>query len=120
MFERSEFLTMMPHTVTIAPFTGRDLYGNLSHGAPVSYRCRIVGKVLALRRTVTEDQSVIFDIYLDAEGAVFSVNDQLILPADAAFVDQTPEIFAIARVTDEDGHHHVKMQCGWMYHRQGQ
>jgi hypothetical protein len=46
--------------------------------------------------------------------------DMIVLPEDEAWIDRTPEIFALGRMTDEDGHHHTKIQCGWMYHRQGQ
>jgi len=115
-----DFLEMMPHTVTIAPWVSRTAAGVDVFGAPVAYRARIVGKILSLRRAERSDRTVIFDVYLHAGTAVITSKDKLTLDGDAAWVDGTPIIFAVARSTDEDGHHHVKLQCGWQYHRQGQ
>lgn len=119
-FER-EFLSMMPHTVTVAPFVSRDAYGVPIYGPAVAYRARITGKALALRRGDRMDDTVVFDVYLDvSQGAVITVEDQLTLDGDGAWTKNQPIIFTVARVSDEDGHHHVKLQCGWTYHRQGQ
>lgn len=115
-----EFLTMMPDTVTIEPCTGRDTYNDKVFGPAVSYRARITGKILALRRDVTEDLSVIFDVYIYSNGNRVTPEDRLTLPATGEWVDRTPMIFAVAHYTDPDGRHHTKVQCGWMYHRQGQ
>lgn len=111
----------MPHTIEVlhhlgSDFEGEDVYAD----APVEYRCRIVGKGIALRRRFGEDQTVIYDIYVHSGSNVFTTEDKVILPEDAVWTDQTPLIFAVGRYTDEDGHHHTKLQCGWMYHRQGQ
>ena len=89
------------------------------------------GKIITLRRADKEDKTPIFDVYiggiisgdavLPLGQTLFTTNDQIYLPPeDPAWVDHTPMIFAVARATDEDGHHHVKLQCGFMYHRQGQ
>lgn len=120
-FER-EFLTMMPETVRIAPYTGRNEYGKPQYGAFVTYRARVSGKLISLRRSNEDQITTIFDVWIDITEAqpVLSVEDKLELPNDPQFGDRYPVIFAVARQTDEDGHHHVKLQCGWMYHRQGQ
>lgn len=116
-----EFLEMMPHIVTIYSYLGDDFHGDPQHDpAAKSYRCRIVGKGLALRRREGEENTVVFDIYADVGDDVIRVEDKIVLPADLAWMDQTPEIFSVGKFTDEDGHHHTKIQCGWMYHRQGQ
>jgi len=115
-----EFYSMMPHHVTVAPFVSNDVYGKPVFGTAVSFRARVTGKALSIRRAEKQDTTVIFDVYIDAGGTVITTEDQLTLDGDPAWVDQTPMIFAVARATDEDGHHHVKIQCGWMYHRQGQ
>lgn len=116
-----EFLTMMPHEIEVWHHLGTDFEGEEVYAdTVVPYRCRIVGKGIALRRRFSEDQTVIYDIYVDAGSNVFSMSDKIILPEDEAWIDRTPVIFAVGRNTDEDGHHHVKIQCGWMYHRQGQ
>jgi len=120
MFE-SEFLTMMPHSVTIFPRSGYTDSGLPSHsvtGKP--YPCRIVGKNLSLRRSTVQDMTVVFDIFLDSGDDVIGLEDKVELPLDGAWLNRYPLLFAVYRATDEDGHHHTKLQCGWMYHRQGQ
>lgn len=129
MFER-EFLSMMPHTVTVTPFVALDRNNTPSYGDAVTFRARIVGKIISLRRADKEDSTPVFDVYLGGivtgttitpvGNVKITTNDLLTLPADVAWVDQTPIIFAVARATDEGGHHHIKLQCGFMYHRQGQ
>lgn len=126
-----EFLSMMPFTVDVAPFVGLDRNNEASYGDAVTYRARIVGKVISLRRSEKEDATPVFDIYLGAivnldgtlspvGNTLFTTNDKVTLPVNQGWVDETPIIFAVARATDEDGTHHVKLQCGFMYHRQGQ
>jgi hypothetical protein len=121
MFE-SEFLTMMPHTVTIYPRTGYTSNGIPSYAGSFgkAYQARIVGKNLSLRRTQTQEQTVVFDIYLNSGGDAIGLEDKVELPVDGAWLDRFPKLFAVSRSTDEDGHHHTKLQCGWQYHRQGQ
>ena len=115
-----EFLEMMPHRVKISPYLGDDFNGDPQFGQPTEYQCRIVGKGIALRRRSDEDDTVIYDIYLDAGDDVIKTEDKIELPPDAAWIDQTPLIFAVGRYTDDEGIHHTKVQCGYMYHRQGQ
>lgn len=115
-----EFLGMMPHTVTVEPYVADDFHGNPTYGEAKSYACRIVGKGLSLRRREGEENTVVFDLYLDAGPDVITTEDRVTLPDDAAFIDRTPEIFSVGKYTDDNGHHHTKIQCGWMYHRQGQ
>jgi len=116
----SEFLSMMPHTVTVAPFVSRDKNGVPTYGTPRTFRARVTGKVLSLRRSDRADSTVVFDVYVQAGNTVITADDLLTLDGDPAWVDGTPILFAVSRSTDDDGHHHVKLQCGWMYHRQGQ
>lgn len=118
----AEFLELMPHKVKITSFIREDFHGNdIYDEANVrTYRCRIVGKGIALRRALSEDETVIFDIYLDPGTDRITTRDRIELPAELLWLDQTPEIFAVGRFTDDEGQHHVKIQCGWMYHRQGQ
>lgn len=125
MFETRDFDTMMPHTVQVTPYTGRDKYGKPTYNeaATVSYTCRIVGKGMALRRDMNDDDTLLYDIYLDGEqshDAPITVWDKLTIPAPFNPMGSNPIIFAVGRYADDDGEHHVKLQCGWMYHRQGQ
>lgn len=128
-----DFLSMMPHTITMKPRIDFDIHGEPSYGPEVQYRCRITGKFIPLRSATMQSDTPIFDIYCGAKvdpddpnnfismtNEVIGVEDFIQLPNDPAWIDGTPEIFAIARETDDDGHHHVKIQCGWKYHRQGQ
>lgn len=115
-----EFLELMPHTVMISPFLGRDFDGVDQFGDPVEYRARIAGKGIALRRRSDEDDTVIFDVYIDAGDNIIRTEDKIELPPDAAWIDETPLIFSVGRYTDDRGVHHTKIQCGYMYHRQGQ
>lgn len=130
MFE-SDFLDMMPHVVTITPATGIDRNGEIAYGTPRDYQSRISGKYLSLRRPNSEGATPVFDIWIGARlrdgeplpldtGDAFTVDALLQLPDDPAWIDGTPVIFAIGRISDDEGHHHIKVQCGWMYHRQGQ
>lgn len=127
----AEFLSMMPYEVLVAPFVGLDRNNEPSYGEDVRFKARIVGKVISLRRSEREDATPVFDVYLGGiirpDGRIVPVgnillttNDRVTLPPNEGWVDETPIIFAVARATDEDGHHHVKLQCGFMYHRQGQ
>ena len=120
----TQFLEMMPDTITIASVATRNAQGKpATFNAGVPYRCRISGKGLSLRHQQGEEATVIFDAWVQAAEAVISAEDRVTLPADprwSAFTDEPPILFAVARLTDEDGQHHVKLQFGWMYHRQGQ
>lgn len=119
----AEFLELMPDEVEVMHHLGQDFEGNdLYTIPPKKYRCRIVGKGIALRKRFSEESTVIFDIYIPAPpgGQKFTIEDQVILPDDEAWIDRTPQLFAVGRFPDQDGHHHIKLQCGWMYHRQGQ
>jgi hypothetical protein len=121
MFERHDFLTMFPHTVNIYRQTGVNKHGSPVHAAtPVAYRARITGKTLAVRRYLSEQDSVVFDVFVDAGTDIITHHDKLELPDNDVYVERYPEVYAIDRVSDEDGAHHLKIQCGWVYHRQGQ
>jgi hypothetical protein len=119
-----EFLDMMPHTVQIAPWTGQDKFGKPTFGSDVAYRCRIVGKSVSVRHNQTEELQSIYTIYVAAGAAVITTRDRLTLPADNAFSGPgggtQPKLFTVYKGTDDEGHHHTVIACGWMYHRQGQ
>lgn len=117
------FAELFPHTITLAPWTGGyDGNGTPQHGAAVLYAARISGKKISIRRTMGEEDQDIFDVWFYAAATVkITVQDILTLPNEQVFIEnRTPVIFAVARVSDEDGQHHVKLQCGWQYRRQGQ
>jgi hypothetical protein len=117
-----EFLELMPDTITIVRWVSQNFYGGPSYddAHPRTYRCRIVGKGLSLRTHLAEDETVVYDVYVDAKDDIIQIKDKIILPPDPAWQDQTPVIFSVGRYPDEHGQHHTKIQCGWQYHRQGQ
>jgi hypothetical protein len=120
-----DFLELMPDIVGIEAYGGEDEFGDpLPYGPLTLFQCRIVGKGLSVRRQASEDDTVIYDIYLDVREdpfRTFTTKDRITLPPDQGFLDLTPEIFTVGRFPDEDNEpHHIKLQCGWMYHRQGQ
>jgi hypothetical protein len=120
-----DFLELMPHIVGIEAYGGEDHSGDpLPYGPLTPFRARVVGKGIALRRTAAEDDTVIYDIYLDVSEdpfRLFHPQDRITLAPGEGYRDEHPEIFSIGRYPDEDYKpHHVKIQCGWMYHRQGQ
>lgn len=120
-FEK-EFLEFMPQTVRIAPYIGRDEYTKPQYGAFVTFRARVSGKLISLRRSGEDQLTTIFDIWIDNSEAraAISVEDKIEIPDDPRLGQRYPVIFAVGSYTDEDDQHHVKIQCGWMYHRQGQ
>jgi hypothetical protein len=120
----SEFLTMMPHRLTVEHWDGvsMDDQGNASgFDDPVEYRCRISGKAVSVRRSTDEQEAIIYDIWLwNHDSAIFRQEDRITFPVTFMFRQERPSIFTVGSFTDQDSQHHVKLQCGWMYHRQGQ
>lgn len=116
----TEFLEFMQETITIETFLYQNAEKVKVYGPARSYRARISGKGISLRRSEKEELASIVDVWLYAGNDAISVNDRLTLPDNGAWTDRTPVIFAVARYTDTDGQHNAKIQCGWMYHRQGQ
>ena len=93
-------------TITIAPATGRDSYGELTFGSAVAYKSRIVGK----RRLVRSDQGVEVlstqTCYLFSNANI-STKDKCTLSTgfvgstEAALL--TPGILEVGRYPDETG-----------------
>jgi len=119
-----EFLELMRHTILVEHWDGvsRDESGQPSAwGAAVSYRCRVAGKVVTLRRVDSAQDAIIYDIWLrNHTDAHFREEDRVTLPTELQFRQEYPSIFTIGVFDDTVGLHHVKLQCGWQYHRQGQ
>lgn len=120
-----DFEDMLPHTIEIQAWDGTYTENGQPNHNPtaVSYSARVSGKKISARRAESEgDNQDIFDIWFTASaGTKITVNDKVTLPNEQVFSeDRTPVIFAVGRIADEDGQHHVKLQCGWRYHRQGQ
>ena len=119
-----QLLALMPHTITLTAPTGKTAQGlpTYTGGVAVSYRARIVGMLMGLRKRDQIDGQQLFDIYTDLGNAPVTSQYKLTLPSDTAWDSGSgaePLIFTITRETDENGHHHTKLSCGFMYHRQG-
>lgn len=116
-----ELLELMPHTISLMAPTGKNAQGQPTYvgGVPVSYQCRIVGMLMALRKKEVSEKTQLFDIYAHMGADPVTADYQLTIPADPAFDGQNPLIFTVTRETDEEGFHHTKLSCGFMYHRQG-
>jgi hypothetical protein len=112
-----DFLELMPFTVTVAPKSGQNQYNESTYGTAVEYQARIAGKIMELRDARGEEVTTTFEIWLDTVDTI-SPDAQLTLTG-AEWIDTTPEIFTVRRVTDENGNSHVQISCGWKYHRQG-
>lgn len=119
-----DFLEMMPHSITIERATAFNAQGKATAWEdPVDYRCRISGKGISVRHQQNDEMTIIYDAWVQAGEAVISIQDRVTIPDDERFYifrSRTPILFTVGRLTDEDGHHHVKLQFGWQYHRQGQ
>ena len=112
-----DFLELMPYTVTVAPKSGQNQYNEPTFGTAVSYQARIAGKIMELRSKKGEDVTTTFELWLDTTD-VIAPDAQLTLTG-SQWIDTTPEIFTVRRVSDENGDSHVQLSCGWQYHRQG-
>lgn len=123
MFE-DDFLELMPDTLQVEHWDGvsRDAEGQPSNFSAVEpYRCRIAGKAVTLRRPMEEQDGIIYDIWLyNHDQARFRQEDRITLPVSFQFLQEPVVIFTVGSFGDQDGQHHVKIQCGWQYHRQGQ
>jgi hypothetical protein len=118
----SEFLDLMPDTLEVQAWASESSDGVQTYSATVvSYRCRIVGKSLSLRRPLVEGDTMLYDAYVATGLGHIGLRDKITLPNDARFPDRFPLLFAVAIYTDETPGvvHHTKLQFGWTYHRQG-
>lgn len=115
-----EFFEFMNELVTIESYLYMNAKKEKVYDTPTTYRARVSGKIVSLRRPGNEDAGQIMDVWIYAGTTRITVQDRLTLPDQPLWVDRTPIIFAVGRYTDDQGQHNVKVQCGWMYHRQGQ
>lgn len=102
----SEFLDLMPHTVSIAHLSSRDAYGVPTYGTATSYRARVVKKAEMVRDTSGADVVSTTQVWLYGTSSV-TPESQITLP-DAT----TPKILMVETYADEDGYHHDKVFCG--------
>jgi hypothetical protein len=114
-----EFLDLMPHTVTFTAPTGRNAQGQPTYagGTPQSYRCRIVGQVLARRTADSAINEPAYVLYVANGSDPLYAESKVELPNDPAWT-QPAILYSVSRLTDEDGFHHSKVVCGFKFMHQ--
>lgn len=100
----SDLLSLMPHTITIAPWSSQNAYGEPTYGAAVSYTARVQGKMQMVRDATGIERVSTVTVYV-ATTAAIGPKDRLVLPT--GFSPASPPILAVARHSDENGDHHV-------------
>lgn len=128
----SEFYEFMKETVLIERFLYMNAEKEKVYDDPVRFQARVAGKSVSVRRSEKEEFQNIVDIWINPEAGkggtrfttpmpsyVIDENSRITLES-GVWADRNPVIFGVGRYTDDEGQHNVKIQCGWMYHRQGQ
>ncbi len=72
--------TMCKSTVTIAPWTGQDVYGQASYGTAVSYAAHISGKARMVRNTLGQEVVSSVHVVLSTAPSI-STKDRITLPS---------------------------------------
>jgi hypothetical protein len=102
----ARFRHLMGQSVSLAPFTGRDGYGEPLYGTAVTHRARVVGKIRNVRSFTGQEVVSSQTVYLMAAAAVNPL-DKLTL--STGFVNSTeadrttPAIVATGRYPGSDG-----------------
>jgi len=99
----AELLSLMPHEITVAPYSSQDRYGAPTFGTAVSYTALVQQKVRQVRDLAGEERVSMVTVYVNTTTAI-TPRDKLTLPA--GFTPQTPPIISVARQSDESGLHH--------------
>lgn len=101
---------LFPHTVSVAPQTGKDQFGKPTYGTDVSYRARVVGKrrqvINAVGQAVLSDQTVYLytaDVVAPSSRVTLSTG----YVGSTAALAINPPILSVARMPDESGFHHT-------------
>lgn len=101
---------LLRQTITIEPPAGStDLYGAETFGAPVTYRCRIVGKQQMVETAKGEDVLSRQMVYLMTPNGVHPESRVTMSTADVLSTENYavhPPILATGRYPDETGRHH--------------
>jgi hypothetical protein len=100
----SEYADWFNDTISIAPQTGLNDFGEDAYGPVVNYSALVVGKTRMARNLQGEDIVSMVQCYLSAVLSL-TTRDKLTLPS--AFMPNTPPIISIMQQTDEAGRHHL-------------
>ena len=101
----TDFLDMMPSTMTVATLSGlsTDGYGVATYTTGSSYRCRVVQKQQLVRSFSGVEEMSRTTAWV-ASTSTFPPSAQFTLPDGS-----TPELLATEAYPDEDGVHHVRL-----------
>jgi hypothetical protein len=102
----SDFLDLMPATISHAPLVSRDAFGLPTYGSDTEYRARVIYKPTHVRGPAANIVLAKGVVWIAGTPTIGS-EDRLTLPDGT-----TPPILAAARIPDEDGDHHCKIYFG--------
>ena len=103
----SEFLDLMPHTITRNAFASRDEYASPTYSTAVnSYRARVVYNQTLVRTFKGTEELSKCQAYINCTGSI-SPFDKITLPDNTI-----PPILAIKILPDEEGTHHNVVYFG--------
>ena len=109
----SEFLDLMPETITIEQPTSQDGYGKRSYGAAISYRCRVVEKLEKITTVQGREDFATTKVYV-APNASSGLLPTLSARIRVTLPDGTqPNVVGFGRQSDEDGPHHALIYFGF-------
>lgn len=99
-----DLLSLFSQTITIAPYSGQNSYGESTWGTAVSYAARVEGKMQMVRDSLGAERVSSVTCYVATTTAI-SPKDKLTLPS--GWTPASPPILAVQRQTDELGDHHI-------------
>lgn len=112
----SEFLSLMPHTITVRPKTGVNSYNEPTFGTAKTYRC-LVNEKQHLVRDVREDRrgeevvakgmAFVAPAATDGTTTEIKVDDELTLPDGTI-----SPIIVVEKNADDKGLHHLVVRFG--------
>lgn len=103
----SDWLDLMPDTVSYEPLASRDGEAKPSFGTLVSYRARVVYKEIRTSNRASGQDAIGAGEVWFAGVLTPTIDDRITLPGGAQ-----PNILNWSTYTDEDGPHHTKVIFG--------
>lgn len=101
---------MMRQTLTVAAPSTRSVYGELTYGTPVSYKCRLVGKRRLVLNGQGQEVTSFWTAYLFSNDVI---SPESLVTLSTGDVNSTeapvmqPPIKSVKTVPDEFGRHHT-------------
>lgn len=104
----SDFLSLMPRTITHAAVVSRDAYGKPTYGTATYYRARVTRQTKRVRSRVSGEDAI-SDTTIWVGGVIPSLGiDDRITLHDGS----TPILINWEAPEDETGEHHMKLYMG--------